>query len=78
MKISLMIAEDGAQVSLTPETQHEKAILDLLLAGKPSLEIKKGPVWARTQGGFYRQFDERPNTESTVIVVTPNNTTEEK
>lgn len=71
MKISLLLTEGGAQVTLTPEDKQEQAILGIIHGKSQNIELKQGPVVARTQGGYWRDFDERPNTLSTCIVLTP-------
>ena len=71
MKISLLLTSGGAQITLTPEDKQEQAILALLHDTPQSIELKRGPVTARTMGGYFREFDERPNTISTCLVLTP-------
>lgn len=71
MKLALTMTDSGSQITLTPETPQEKAILALIHATPQTIALKTGPVIARTTGGFYREFDERPNTISTIIVITP-------
>ena len=70
MRISLLITDQGYQVSMEGQDAAEKAILKLLRDQPLDLSITAGPIYARTQGGYIREFDERPNNEATVIVMT--------
>lgn len=68
MKADLLLTAGGAQVILTPETEVDKMAL-VAVASMSVVAIKKGEIWGKTQGGYYRPFDERPNNESTLIVL---------
>lgn len=65
MKIALVIEGDREQIVLTPETDHEKAVLGGLTNGSRISYIKSGSYY-RCQGGWTRQGD---SDESTIIVL---------
>lgn len=75
MKIALYIEDGLEQLVLTPESDHEKALLGKL--GDPSrlLEIKRGSFyettggWTRHAQAYRTPFGEDKNDESTMIVL---------
>ncbi len=70
MKITLLITEDGSQVTLTPETEVEERILDALHLEPLDIAIRRAGQFGLTQGGYFREFDNSPRIESTMLVLT--------
>jgi hypothetical protein len=69
VKIALYIEEGRDQIVLTPQSDHETALLgklkDLYEHGRGSLTIRRGNFYA-CQGGWTR---EGTGTESVIIVI---------
>lgn len=70
MKTQVLIAGDVSQIVLTPETDFERAALNSIDAGTNATLLKRG-VFSECQGGWLREFDERPNKESLIVVIKP-------
>ena len=69
MKIALYIEEGLEQITLTPSTDAEKAILDRLHDGQRELSIKRGAFY-ECQGGWVRHGS-RGDYQSTMLVLRP-------
>lgn len=54
VKIALFIPEGVTQLVLTPETEHEKAVLNLLREHRGNVQWFSGEFYA-CQGGWWRQ-----------------------
>lgn len=71
MKTDVLFTHDGAaQVVLTPETDGEKSMLGLLKDGSV-VTIRSVGEFAKTAGGYYREFDHRPLNQSVALVIIP-------
>jgi hypothetical protein len=70
MKISLLIVDDEAQVTLSPETKAEEAVLAFLHQEPLAIEIRRSGEFQKTQGGYFREFDHSPVKQSTMLVLT--------
>ena len=65
MKTAFYVEEGRQQVVLTPETDMERRILDLMHAPLTELKVYKGSFYACV-GGWTRHS---PNKDSTIIVL---------
>jgi hypothetical protein len=74
MKITLLVTDEGNQITLTPAEgdKREAAILDLLLTDiECKVTITKGVDFAMTQGGYLRGFNHEPVSRSVAITMKP-------
>lgn len=74
MKVAFYIADNIEQIVLTPETEHEKRMMDMLHNGQREFSIKRGSFY-ECQGGWLRQgssfglHDADRSDDSTIIVL---------
>lgn len=77
MKISILITQDGKQVMMTPENDHEKAALKLIAPGdKMEVATKFGTYTNKketlgyevdlSQGGYFRAWESK---ESLMFII---------
>ena len=76
MKISLLIVDDEAQVTMSPETKAEEAVLAFLHQEPLAIEIRRAGEFQKTRGGYFREFDLSPQKQSTMLVLTKSTMTE--
>ena len=67
MKIALYIDSGLEQLVLTPESEHERNLLNLMHNTERTIQIHKGTFYA-CAGGWTRQ-GERSRDDSTMIVL---------
>lgn len=67
MKIALVITDGIEQFVLTPETDTEKMLVNLLTTGQRQVSIKRGGFY-ECRGGWYRQ---NANDDSAIICLRP-------
>jgi hypothetical protein len=70
MKVSLLIVDDEAQVTLTPDGKVEEAVLNFLHEQPIAIQVRRAGEFSKTQGGYFREFDRSPNRQSTMLVLT--------
>lgn len=61
MKFSMFVTEEALQVNLTPESDHEKKHLNMLLDYEGPVTLHHGVDIAECQGGYIRNFGDRGN-----------------
>ena len=71
MKLALLMDHARAQVSLTPETDQEKAILAVFAEGREFL-VKRGSLLTSCSGGWIRQYEGDRDSVSLVSVIQEN------
>ena len=70
MKVALLMHEEGHQVVLTPESDGEQKMLNILKEHPLGIRVETAGAFRMTQGGYFREFDERPNRYSVLLVLT--------
>lgn len=68
MKTQVLIEDGVSQIVLTPETKFEVALLQQVNIDGNAVILKRG-VFAECAGGYIREFNERPNKESLMVVI---------
>lgn len=76
MKIALYIEDGLEQLVLTPQSPHEKALLEKMHDGERSLRITRGdfygcrgPEQNGMFGGGHVRMHDSPTNESTIVVL---------
>jgi len=74
MKTQILIDGDKAQIVFTPETEFEKLALSGIKNGQLVVTAHRGE-FAPCRGGYYREFDSEPTTQSLMLVISTDTST---
>ena len=75
MKLSLLMDHARAQVSLTPETEQEKALLAVFVEGS-EFRVKRGTTLSFCRGGWIREYEERDSINLVRVIPEPQKETQ--